>query len=101
MLTCAPQLALLAPQPALRNGLAVCRMKQGAWEDAERELSEALAADAKDADSLANMVAVCLHQGKPATRYATQLRSLAPSHPLVARQEAAEAAFDRAMTAFA
>lgn len=45
-------------QAALHNGLAVCHMKMGEWEDAERDLLEALGKDAKDADTLANLVSV-------------------------------------------
>jgi hypothetical protein len=35
-------------------------MKMGEWEDAERDLLEALGKDAKDADTLANLVTVGL-----------------------------------------
>lgn len=45
-------------QPLLHNGLAVCHMKMGEWEDAERDLQEALGKDAKDADTLANLITV-------------------------------------------
>jgi coatomer protein complex subunit epsilon len=50
-------LALMLQAP-LYNGLAVCHMKMGEWEDAERDLLEALGRDAKDADTLANLVTV-------------------------------------------
>jgi hypothetical protein len=33
-------------------------MKMGEWEDAERDLQEALGKDAKDADTLANLITV-------------------------------------------
>ena len=55
-------------QASLYNGLAVSRMKQGEWEDAERDLLEALGKDAKDPDTLANLVTVGLHLGKQTTR---------------------------------
>jgi hypothetical protein len=45
-------------QAPLHNGLAVCHMKMGEWEDAERDLLEALGKDAKDQDTLANLVTV-------------------------------------------
>jgi len=47
----------------LHNGLAVCHMKMGEWEDAERDLQEALGKDAKDADTLANLITVCVCVG--------------------------------------
>ena len=53
--------------PAVYNGMALAHMKMGEWEEAERELQEALAKDAKDADTLANLVTVGLHLGKPNT----------------------------------
>jgi coatomer protein complex subunit epsilon len=43
-------------------------MKQGEWEDAERDLLEALGKDAKDPDTLANLVTVGLHLGKQTSR---------------------------------
>jgi coatomer protein complex subunit epsilon len=53
--------------PAVYNGMALAHMKMGEWEEAERALQEALAKDAKDADTLANLVTVGLHLGKPNT----------------------------------
>ena len=50
----------------------------------------------KDGDTLANLVAVSLHLGKPASRYQSQLKLVAPAHVLVQRSEEGEAAFDRA-----
>jgi coatomer protein complex subunit epsilon len=41
-------------------------------------------------------VAVSLHLGKPASRYQSQLKLVAPAHALVRRSEEGEAAFDRA-----
>lgn len=45
-------------------------MKMGEWEDAERELQDALGKDAKDPDTLANLITVGLHLGKNTARYA-------------------------------
>lgn len=87
------------PQASLYNGLAVARMKQGEWEDAERDLLEALGKDAKDPDTLANLVTVGLHLGKATSRYASQLKMLAPSHPMAVRAAAGEEMFDRAAAA--
>jgi hypothetical protein len=58
-------------QASLYNGRAVCHMKMGNWEEAERDLLEAISKDAKNADTLANLVAVGLHLGKATGRYAT------------------------------
>lgn len=80
----------------LHCGLAACQMRMGRWEDAEAELLQAFEKNPKDADTLANLAAVCLHLGKPASRYMTLLKSTAPQHLLLQRQEAGEAAFDRA-----
>ena len=44
-------------------------MAMGRWEEAENQLQEAFEKDAKSADTLANLVAVSLHQGRPASRY--------------------------------
>lgn len=74
-------------------------MMMGCWEDAERDLLDALSHDAKDADSLANLVTVQLHLGKNVSRYQSQLRMLAPRHPAVQRHEAAEDLFNRALAA--
>jgi coatomer protein complex subunit epsilon len=58
-------------QAMLYNGRAVCHMKMGVWDEAERDLLEALSKDAKNADTLANLVTVGLHLGKTTARYAT------------------------------
>jgi coatomer protein complex subunit epsilon len=86
-------------QPKLHTGLAVCRMKMGEWEDAERDLLDALGKNAQDPDTLANLIAVGLHLGKPTARYAAQLRTLAPRHPAAQRYEAGEELFARAAAA--
>jgi hypothetical protein len=46
-------------------------MKMGTWDEAERDRLEAISKDAKNADTLANLVAVGLHLGKATARYAT------------------------------
>jgi tetratricopeptide (TPR) repeat protein len=87
------------PQAKLHAGLATCHMKMGEWEDAERDLLEGLGVDAKDADVLAGLISVALHLGKPAARYAQQLKALAPGHPAARRYEAGEELFARAAAA--
>ena len=78
------------------NGRAVCRMKTGDYEEAERDLLEALNKDAKDSDTLANLVTCGLHLGKNVQRYVTQLKMIAPNHPLARRLESADELFSRA-----
>eukprot|EP00959_Pyramimonas_sp_CCMP1952_P177485 3710071-Pyramimonas_sp.AAC.1 len=53
----------------LYNGSAVCNMQMGQYEEAERELLEALNKDPKDADTLSNLAVISLHLGKPNARY--------------------------------
>lgn len=85
----------------LMNGSALCQMHMGRYEDAETLLLEALNKDAKDANTLANLVVCSLHRGKPATRYLNQLKNSSPKHVLVQRQLAGEEAFDQAISAYA
>lgn len=56
-------------QPLLYNGRAVCAMKAGDYEEAERDLQEAFSKDAKDPDTLANLITAGLHLGKNTARY--------------------------------
>lgn len=58
-------------QATLRNGRAVCFMKMGQWEDAEADLLDAFNKDAKDPDTLANLVTVGLHLSKNVSRYSS------------------------------
>lgn len=44
-------------------------MRMARWEEAEQQLMEAFEKDAKNADTLANLVTTCLHLGKAAARY--------------------------------
>lgn len=81
----------------LHNGLAVCQMRMGRWDDAEAELLQAFEKNARDADTLANLITVNVHLGKPASRYITLLKGAAPSHAILARSDAAEDAFEKAM----
>uniref|UniRef100_A0A0C9RGV8 Coatomer subunit epsilon n=1 Tax=Wollemia nobilis TaxID=56998 RepID=A0A0C9RGV8_9CONI len=83
------------------NGKAICCMHMGRFDEAESVLLEALNKDAKDADSLANLVVCNLHLGKPANRYLSQLKNYYPEHLLVKRAVGAEDNFDRAVQAVA
>ena len=58
-------------QARLLNGSAVCNMRMGRWEEAEQQLMEAFEKDAKNADTLANLVTACLHLGKATSRFNT------------------------------
>lgn len=88
--------------PQLHAGLAACRMKMGEWEDAERDLKDALEKDPGNADALANMAAVALHLGRAdAAAYLERLRAAAPGHPAARRAQAGEELFARAAAAVA
>ncbi|GAB2220333.1 hypothetical protein Drorol1_Dr00007978 [Drosera rotundifolia] len=83
------------------NGMAVCCMHMGNFEEAETLLLDALNKDTKDPEVLANLVVCSLHLGKPPSRFLSQLKSAHPEHTLVKRTAAAEETFDRAVQAFA
>ncbi|RZC46820.1 hypothetical protein C5167_039771 [Papaver somniferum] len=51
------------------NGKAVCCMHMGHFDEAESLLLEALNKDAKDAETLANLIVCSLHLGKQSSRY--------------------------------
>lgn len=85
----------------LFNGSAVCHMRMGNFEDAERELVEAINKDPKDADTLANLVTCCVHLGKPTARYMNQMKLIDPNHMVMKRLRAAEDAFERAAASVA
>jgi len=84
----------------LHNGSAVCSLHMQRYDEAEKELLEALQKDSKDADTLANLVVVTLHLGKPSGRYLNQLKMSDPSHASLKRTSAMEEAFDRAAQGF-
>lgn len=70
----------------LFNGSAACHMLMGQYEDAEKDLAEALNKDGKDPETLANLVVCGLHCGRRGgaklRTYQAQLRAVAPEHPL-------------------
>ncbi|CAN4081920.1 unnamed protein product [Withania somnifera] len=72
-------------------------MHMGNFDEAETLLLEALNKDAKDTETLANLVVCSLHLGKPSTRYLNQLKLSSPDHTLVKRATSAEESFDRAV----
>ncbi|KAL3522943.1 hypothetical protein ACH5RR_015777 [Cinchona calisaya] len=79
------------------NGKAVCCMHMGNFDEAETLLLEALNKDAKDPETLANLVVCSLHLGKSASRFLSQLKLSHPDHLLVKRVSAAEENFERAL----
>lgn len=83
------------------NGKAVCCMHMGNFDEAESLLLEALNKDAKDAETLSNLVVCCLHLNKPATRYLSQLKVTHPEHMFVKRLSVAEENFERAVQSVA
>ncbi|KAK8551059.1 hypothetical protein V6N12_039728 [Hibiscus sabdariffa] len=58
-------------------------------------------ADAKDPETLANLVVCCLHLGKSSSRYLSQLKLAHPEHILVKRASSAEDSFERAVQSVA
>ncbi|KAL7131231.1 hypothetical protein ABFS83_13G184600 [Erythranthe nasuta] len=83
------------------NGKAVCCMHKGEFDEAETLLLEALNKDAKDPETLANLIVCSLHLGKASTRYLSQLKLSHPDHVLVKRASTGEESFDRAVQAVA
>ncbi|KAH7679053.1 Coatomer epsilon subunit protein [Dioscorea alata] len=83
------------------NGKAVCCMHMGRFDEAESLLLEALNKDAKDAETLANLIVCNLHLGKSSSRYLSQLKLSHPDHMLVKRASSAEDNFDRAVQSVA
>ncbi|XP_071715740.1 coatomer subunit epsilon-1-like [Rutidosis leptorrhynchoides] len=79
------------------NGKAVCCMHMGNFDEAESLLLEALNKDAKDRETLANLVVCSLHLGKSASRLLSQLKLADPEHMLLKRGSTAEESFDRAI----
>nr|XP_043619554.1 coatomer subunit epsilon-1-like [Erigeron canadensis] len=79
------------------NGKAVCCMHMGNFDEAESFLLEALNKDAKDQETLANLVVCSLHLGKSPARFLSQLRLLDPEHMLIKQGATAEENFDRAL----
>ncbi|KAA3484119.1 coatomer subunit epsilon-1-like [Gossypium australe] len=57
--------------------------------------------DAKDPETLANLVVCGLHLGKSSSRYLSQLKLTHPEHILVKRASSAEDSFERAVQSVA
>ena len=85
----------------LYNGAAVCQMAMGRYDDAEKDLVEAINKDSKDPDTLQNLAVCALHLGKPTTRFVNQLKTLTPKPAAIAALEEFEKQFDAANAAYA
>jgi coatomer protein complex subunit epsilon len=85
----------------LYNGAAVCEMAMGLYEDAEKNLVEAINKDSKDPDTLQNLAVCCLHLGKPTSRFVNQLKTLTPKPKAISILEEFEKQFDDANAAYA
>ncbi|XP_040945365.1 coatomer subunit epsilon-1 isoform X2 [Gossypium hirsutum] len=83
------------------NGKAVCCIHMGNFDEAETLLLEALNKDAKDPETLSNLVVCGLHLGKSSSRYLSQLKLTHPEHILVKRASSAEDSFERAVQSVA
>ncbi|KAJ3677244.1 hypothetical protein LUZ60_002968 [Juncus effusus] len=83
------------------NGKALCCMHMGNFDEAESLLIEALNKDAKDSETLANLVVCSLHVGKSSARFLNQLKLSHPDHLLVKRMASAEESFERAIQSIA
>ncbi|CAL5410845.1 unnamed protein product [Camellia sinensis] len=85
------------------NRKAVCCMHMGNFDQAESLLLEALNKDAKDPETLANLVVCSPHLGKPSSRFLNvgQMKLSHPDHMLVKRASSAEESFDRAVQTIA
>lgn len=79
------------------NGKAVCCIHMGNFDEAESFLLEALNKDAKDRETLANLVVCSLHLGKSSSRFLSQLKLSDPEHMLLKRVLTAEENFNRAI----
>jgi coatomer protein complex subunit epsilon len=82
----------------LLNGLAVAKMHQKDYDEAQKRLQEALGKKSDDADALINLITCSAHMGKDdkeINRYQQLLYGAHPNHPYVVNMKAKEAEFDR------
>lgn len=81
-------------------GNAAAHMLMGQYDEAERDLLDALQKDSKDVDALANLVVCSHHLGKPTSRYVNQLTMADGKHPILARRDEFSKAFDVAASSY-
>jgi len=80
------------------NGMALCNLHMGKFDEAERLLQEALSKNATDVNTLANLIVCMHHLHKPVehtNRYMAQLKSVSPFHPWIVRSASLDETFDQ------
>lgn len=85
--------------PVLLNGMAVCQMQLGKFDEAEKYLLKALSKSSSDVTTLQNLVVCGQHTRKAPEvlqRYASTLARSAPQCSLIRRRDQMESLFDRA-----
>ena len=85
--------------PKLYNGSAVCSMMMNSYEDAERDLLEAVAIDPKDGETLANLAACALHLGKSSARFVNAMKQAGVANEALTKIASLERDFARAAAA--
>jgi coatomer protein complex subunit epsilon len=86
----------------LLNSIAVAYMHMGQYEEAEKELMNAIGKNPSDGDTLVNIVCCFRHTGKSTEvvqRKIKELQRAAPDHPWVKNFAAVSAGFDASVTA--
>jgi coatomer protein complex subunit epsilon len=86
----------------LLNSIAVAYMHMGQYEDAEKELMNAIGKNPSDADTLVNLITCFRHTGKSTEvvqRKMKELRRAAPDHPMVKELDELSSAFDSSVAA--
>jgi len=89
--------------PVLLNGMAVCKMHMGQFDEADKYLLKALAANSSDEQTLQNLVICAQHTRKApevVNRYLSTLSRSAPSCALLKRRADAESAIDGLLSSF-
>lgn len=82
----------------LLNGLALCQIVAGQYQDAETSLVNALGKKSNDPDTLINLITCAQHTRKSkdtVQRYMNQLKSAAPNHAWLKSVTETEAQFDK------
>lgn len=82
----------------LLNGLALCQILAGQYQEAETSLLNALGKKSNDPDTLINLITVAQHTRKSKDtiqRYMNQLKSAAPNHAWLKAVSESDAQFDK------